>query len=360
MKKEVAGRESSANSMHGKVSVIIGCYNGGQHICETIDSILNQTYENIELILVNDGSTDNTLELMKSYEKDERVKVFDQENGGPSSARDLGYQNAEGDYIFFIDADDILIKDSMEKLVKLMAENEDCDAVPGFARLVESEKVLEAAEDEHSKRMPYPELEDIKVVNGRTAMVYANKTVEEVTLSSLWGILFRREFFEKLYSKCVGFKDKFHAHYMDDALVNTVLYTSDARIIIAPFTIMIYRIGLNSVSHKLHNTEYGRCWMYTCELNLQNIIDAGYEEFYSDYVKSLYFILIRTYVLNKYYEDNVSRRAVCFKEMKRLSDDNWESFKKYKPKGLVDNVLIRLWKMNPNLCGFLVKTIRGW
>lgn len=100
-----------------KVSVIIPVYNGYNYIPQCMDSILNQTLKEIEIIFINDGSTDSSLDLLKQYENlDERIKVLNQKNSGPSVARNRGMKCATGEYIGFIDIDDYIEKDMYEKL----------------------------------------------------------------------------------------------------------------------------------------------------------------------------------------------------------------------------------------------------
>ncbi len=108
-----------------KLSVIVPVYNAEKYIDKCINSILNQTYKNIELLLINDGSKDNSLSICNVYaEKDERVKVFDKQNGGAASARNLGIKNATGYYIGFCDADDFFELDAFETLINIMEEND--------------------------------------------------------------------------------------------------------------------------------------------------------------------------------------------------------------------------------------------
>lgn len=91
------------------VSIIVPCYNAEKWIDRGMTSILNQTFKDIEVIAVNDGSTDNTLRLLKNFQlKDSRVKVIDKENGGVSAARNCGIDNAQGRYIVFCDSDDFV------------------------------------------------------------------------------------------------------------------------------------------------------------------------------------------------------------------------------------------------------------
>lgn len=108
-----------------KVSVIVPVYNAEKSIRGCIDSILGQAYKNIELILVNDGSKDGSLEICNSYKtKDsERVIVIDQLNSGPAAARNNGISQSTGKYLAFVDSDDTVASDMLEKMVSRAEEN---------------------------------------------------------------------------------------------------------------------------------------------------------------------------------------------------------------------------------------------
>lgn len=118
-----------------KVSVIIPAYNTENYIKECVESLIGQTLKEFEVIIVDDGSTDNTLALLKEYEKKapERIKVLHKENGGQASARNLGLKYAKGEYVGFVDSDDWVALDMYEKMYqKAKEENADivvCDIV---------------------------------------------------------------------------------------------------------------------------------------------------------------------------------------------------------------------------------------
>ena len=99
-----------------EISVIIPAYNVGQYIDKCLDSVINQTFEDIEIICIDDGSTDNTLDIIKSYAKDDnRIKFIHQENRGLSASRNVGLNNSKGKYICFLDSDDFLDLDALKK-----------------------------------------------------------------------------------------------------------------------------------------------------------------------------------------------------------------------------------------------------
>jgi glycosyltransferase involved in cell wall biosynthesis len=104
-----------------KVSIIVPVYNVEKYLRKCLDSIINQTEKSIEIILVNDGSTDGSSEILQEYEKiDNRIKIFNKKNGGVSSARNIGLNASIGDYITFVDADDWIDENMVELLLNGM------------------------------------------------------------------------------------------------------------------------------------------------------------------------------------------------------------------------------------------------
>lgn len=112
----------------GKISIIVPIYNSEKYLARCIESILRQTYSNLEIILVDDGSVDDSAHICDSFAfRDERILVFHQPNGGVSVARNLGLKKAKGDFVMFVDADDWMEPDLCEILISSMDEK--CDLV---------------------------------------------------------------------------------------------------------------------------------------------------------------------------------------------------------------------------------------
>ena len=109
------------------ISIIVPIYNVEEYLRECLDSIMSQTYQNFECLLINDGSPDNSADICREYvEKDSRFRYFEKENGGVSSARNLGIEHSKGEYITFIDSDDWVDSDYLEVLYNaLIDENAD-------------------------------------------------------------------------------------------------------------------------------------------------------------------------------------------------------------------------------------------
>lgn len=129
------------------LSVIMPVYNAEKWVAESIQSILNQDYNNLELICIDDGSSDNSVEIIKRFQiNDNRVKLFEQKNSGVCSARNLGIENAKGDYIAFIDADDIALKNMYSCLINLLEKEQSDISFCAFTRFFPSGKQLTTTE----------------------------------------------------------------------------------------------------------------------------------------------------------------------------------------------------------------------
>ena len=119
----------SPNETNPKISVIIPIYNCEKFIKECLSSLIEQTFKNFEIICINDGSTDNTLKILKEFkELDNRIYVFNQNNTGPGIARNVGMNKSKGEYLIFLDSDDIFKKTMLEELYIKIKEN-DSDVV---------------------------------------------------------------------------------------------------------------------------------------------------------------------------------------------------------------------------------------
>ena len=137
-----------------RISVIIPAYNQGQYLVSCIESILSQTLKSHEIIVVNDGSQDDTRNIAKHYP----IKYIEQTNRGLSSARNTGLMNMDGDWFYPLDADDMMLENCLEKVTEVIEKNPDVDIIaPSFKTFgTSNEKVL---------LMPSPTLEDFKSAN---------------------------------------------------------------------------------------------------------------------------------------------------------------------------------------------------
>ena len=110
--------------MQELISIVIPVYNVEKYLDECILSVINQTYKNLEILLINDGSSDSSYDICCKYsEQDNRIHVINKENGGLASARNVGIDKATGEYIYFLDSDDYIKETTIEKVVNYMKNN---------------------------------------------------------------------------------------------------------------------------------------------------------------------------------------------------------------------------------------------
>jgi Glycosyltransferases involved in cell wall biogenesis len=166
-----------------KISIIIPIYNVEKYLIRCLDSILRQTYRNIQVILVNDGSTDHSPKIVEEYAlKDKRVKFIHQVNGGLSDARNTGYQFVTGDYLMFVDSDDLVATNFCEKMLQKAHEFDadivECDFIrfknedellnlhfDSTAELMDSEIAIERLMKNELKQVVWNKLYRTSVVN---------------------------------------------------------------------------------------------------------------------------------------------------------------------------------------------------
>lgn len=106
------------------ISIIVPCFNGEKYIKRCLDSILNQSYEDFEVIIINDGSTDKSDEIISNYLSDARIKYFKQENKGIGATRNFGISKANGEYITFLDIDDYFDIQALDKMINFSLKND--------------------------------------------------------------------------------------------------------------------------------------------------------------------------------------------------------------------------------------------
>lgn len=207
--------------MNPLISIIVPVYNTAEYIEECIQSILSQSYNEIELILVNDGSTDGSGEICKKYENLPYVQYIEKKNAGVVEARKLGVESANGKWIMFVDSDDYLLKDGVRELLSA-ADGVDIVIGPGWR----STSLNDAPEYFESKE-------------------YLRRLYNKEIDANPWAKLFRRELFERS-------KLAFAYNYppREDFLMNlAIARVNDKRVAVWKKPIYFYRIRQDSAIH---------------------------------------------------------------------------------------------------------------
>lgn len=170
------------------VSVIIPVYNAGQYLDKCIRSILKQTFQDYEMILVDDGSTDNSYKIMNGYSKeDPRVKLLRQPNRGVSATRNKGLDNARGEWVYFCDADDELHENTLEILTERASGEDVCFVMAGYEVCDEDGRII------YSR----PEREEMKLSTDQCIENMFNPWFYRYQ-GYLWTKLFKREHIDRL------------------------------------------------------------------------------------------------------------------------------------------------------------------
>ncbi len=289
------------------VSVIIPVYNAESFLERALLSVLNQTYNDLEIILVDDGSKDNSPAMCDDFaKKDKRVKVIHQENAGPSAARNKGIEVAKGKYIEFLDADDYISANCIEKMVESIGASD--LVVCGYHYVTQSGAVQYAFEKK-------------EVLNFRNNCSKFFDMVKKVLFNSPCNKLLKKDLITK------GFDEKYFIG--EDTIFNTEYFKNCQMVTIIPDVLYYYDFtNQTSILHtKIRSEEDFKQYWDT----LYNFCDEYFNnEDYLFYINGLYIKASMSQIISTAIKQNLS-----FKEYKQLfkqyrnTEKIKKSFKKY-------------------------------
>lgn len=224
------------------ISIIVPVYNAEEYLSECIKSLINQTYKNIEIILINDGSEDNSLEICYLFaECDNRIKVINQVNQGVSAARNMGIDQANGNYITFVDSDDYVKKDYCTTMLSAIC-NYKTDLVYFGQYSLDNNKLMKI----HSRID-----EGVYYKNDILRNIIDDGNISGFLLHSSCAVLYKSEILEKeniRYDQMI--------HYNEDGYFNLLYCLKSETIYINQnMPIYFYRTNLKSASHKIVDIE---------------------------------------------------------------------------------------------------------
>ncbi len=202
------------NNNRKKVSVIIPVYNAGKYLAKCLDTVVNQTYKNLEIICVNDCSGDNSEKILKQYAN--RIKIIDHnEHKGVSCARNTGIEQATGEYIYFVDADDWIDSNYIEEMVKA-AQKSDAD-------ITVNRNILTEFSDSRTLQYEHPLEKDIKLnsyldISSDTHKIYW----------VVWNKIYKASFLKNIKFPEGYIMEDLYYHYITFARANKIFYTEEA------------------------------------------------------------------------------------------------------------------------------------
>lgn len=286
-----------------EISLIIPVYNAEKYLKECIESLIKQTYQNLKIIFVNDGSKDNSLNIINEYkEKDSRIIVIDKQNEGVSATRNRGLEEATSDWIIFVDSDDTLELNAVETLVENIKDD---------SEIILSE-VNYLLEDNKKNRIP---------CGFKGKMVFENEQKKELIQSIFYDNFMGKMYyipapFAKMYNREFLNKNniKFpeHVKYGEDGLFNILCINNASKITFINSVTYNYRYNPESATKKFDSKlieHYNILLEETKNLLIKENIYNEYENAY------LYFVLrqINKY-LNRYFFQNENTKT--YKEQK--------------------------------------------
>ena len=219
------------------ISVIIPIYNGEKFLHECIESILKQTYQEWELLLLDDGSIDHTYDICVKYlQKDSRVRVYSFTNCGVGATRNRGMKLAKGEYITFVDADDMVKPDYLEKLLNAIISGKEKNAISicRFYELLDEGKLVK-----HIENLDFSQM----ILENQIEELIKRVCLRNV-FGSCWRILFPREIIQKNNLRFTDCKIR------EDQLFFFDIISTCNNIILCDYYLYIYRINDQSVSRE--------------------------------------------------------------------------------------------------------------
>ena len=215
-------------------SIIIPVYNASLYVKKCIDSILSQEFEDYEVLMIDDGSTDGSLQILKQYaEKDKRIRVFHQVNQGPSKARNCGLDKAHGQWILFVDADDYFyMSQALYSLYEAIRKNEDCQLVyfPGAVE-IDGERYSDS-------------LRSATFSQGVICMEENCPPSKSIVFGSLYVQCFRKQVIDSMHLRFAE-----DIVYGEDRLFVCSYYLYAGKTIVLPDCLYVYVVNSTSLMH---------------------------------------------------------------------------------------------------------------
>lgn len=316
------------------ISVVVPVYNVEKYLKRCVDSILTQTYTNLEVILIDDGSTDASSNICNEYvDKDRRVRVRHQQNGGLSAARNTGISIAKGDYIAFVDSDDFIHPQMIECLYKGMSENKVMLSVCGFKE-VSSDDTMENEFDENGYRV-YTAKELLNM--------YYDYDEKKTLVIAAWNKLYHRDLL-LTYNFPAG------KLYEDVYTTPKLLFTAE-KICVNNSPLYYYFQRPDSIMHSMDSRKKFDNYMDAFENMSAYVRKIGDEELTS---KSEVCILKATYVIER--QNAVWSNKEYQRYVKKLYKENYRRY--------ISNVKEPMWRLLYALMRYVPKAynfvLRKW
>ncbi len=278
--------------MTNKISIIIPVFNRAKYIERCLDSILNQTYSNFEIILINDGSTDNSLDILKKYKKqDKRIIIIDKKHEGVSIARNAGIKKSSGDYITFVDSDDYLELNALENMINLSKKYK-CEIIRTDYRYLN-----------YNKDLPHThKYEGMYKLNNKNRHMFIESALKEEFGCYIWLLLIKKDFIIK---NNIYFEKELYVHQDLDFYIN--LFNNAHSIYFS--NIITYNYIFNKeCSKNLKNTKRN----VISNINLSKALYSKLDNSYNDLIDVLTTKLSYIYFMGLFIENKMQLKEIYY------------------------------------------------
>lgn len=314
------------------ISVIVPVYNAEKYIKKCIESIISQTYQNMELILINDGSKDLSLQICEEFaKKDQRIKVYDRANGGASAARNTGLTKARGDYIVFVDSDDFVTSTYLENLY-LAAKIGNYDIVQCNLEEVNNTKL--SINNVTFDKMHVQEISKKQALNDRVYKV------------TIWGKIYSSFLFD-------DFKFREGEIYEDDA--SYYIFVDKAKkIAVLNETLYYYYMSENSVMRN-DKKDISNAFIEIYEERIQYFKEKDEVELLDGTYDRFCLVLMLNISASFQHKNNLKDREKWIALFKQY----YSLIKKSKFISKKDKAMFLLFRVSPKIAGKIIGKIRG-
>lgn len=262
------------NTKNPKISVIIPIYNTSSYLRQCLDSVLAQDFDDYEVICVNDGSTDNSLEILREYQKkSSKIKIIDQVNSGVATTRNTGVSNASGDFLAFLDSDDFIKENYLSKLYNTALKTDSDVVICNFYRYYEQFNLAKPVFYKFRKG----QFDKYEILKGLIP--------DNLIHSYLWNKLWKREIFEG----CEVFPNM---KFEDLAIMSQLIYKAD-KITVIPDTLYYYRIRKTSIVRNISlQTQNDYIKAYAL---IRLFLEESGE--YNNFKRQYFYLSLKTYIV---------------------------------------------------------------
>lgn len=316
------------------ISIVVPVYKVEKYLDDCIVSIINQTYRNIEIILVDDGSPDNCGEICDRYAKsDNRIQVIHKENGGLSDARNAGIDVASGKFIAFVDSDDYIEKEYIEYLYNAIKQNNVDIAQCGINKVDEEKNLIEKIKQQEKVITPEEDMQDL----------YDRSKWENI-------VTWNKLYLKSLFDDCRFPKGKIH----EDEFTTYKLLFKTNKIAIIDNTLYNYRINPNSIMQRNYNVKRLHA-IQAMQERLKFFEDSNNKELYNKTLITLLYVIRDRYVnVRAYMEDSKQLQ----KDLIKLYKETYKKEVNSKKFRITERMKLKLFYMMPDVYYILIRVLK--